>query len=157
MYLLNEYLHIIELGLIFNSQHSFQDVPVAALLDITNNRTVSWLKSRLSELHAETGDDVVFYVDTGNTFHTPHFFTFSTPLYNPDLYKEHFIRHCMDVKGIKVIGVSGASSKRPKAPAFVWMSDLESSWKGLQSIIPNMLHLGKTLLVPYLSKSSIIE
>lgn len=95
-------------------------------------------------MREETGDDVVFYLDTGNTFHTPHYFTFSRPINNPDLYKEHFITAAMEVDDFKVIGVSGASSKRPKAPAFVWMSHLNSSWSSLQSIIPNMLHLGKT-------------
>jgi len=118
----------------------FKDVPVAALLDITNTKTVVWLKNKLSQLKNETGDDVVFYIDTGNTFHTPHYFSFNSTLNNPDLYKEHFISACMDV--VKVIGVSGASSKRPKAPAFVWMSHVNSSWEGLQTIIPNMLHLG---------------
>ena len=104
---------------------------------------MNWLKSKLSKLREETGDDVVFYLDTGNTFHTPHYFTFSRPMNNPDLYKEHFITAAMEVDDFKVIGVSGASSKRPKAPAFVWMSHLNSSWSSLQSIIPNMLHLGK--------------
>ena len=33
------------------------------------------------------GEDVVFYLDTGNTFHTPHYFSFVEPLHNPDLYK----------------------------------------------------------------------
>ena len=114
------------------------------MLDITNDDTVTWLKSKLSKLREETGDDVVFYLDTGNTFHTPHYFTFARPMNNPDLYKEHFITAAMEVEDFKVIGVSGASSKRPKAPAFVWMSHLNSSWSSLQSIIPNMLHLGKT-------------
>jgi len=118
----------------------FKDVPVAALLDITNNKTVAWLKTKLSALIAEDASDAVFFLDTGNTFHTPHYFTFTQPLPNPDLYKEHFIKHCMDV--VKVIGVSGASSKRPKAPAFVWMTPLESSWESLQSIVPNVLNLG---------------
>eukprot|EP00092_Neocalanus_flemingeri_P006045 GFUD01006514.1.p1 GENE.GFUD01006514.1~~GFUD01006514.1.p1 ORF type:complete len:810 (-),score=153.12 GFUD01006514.1:109-2538(-) len=118
----------------------FKDVPVAALLDITNNKTVAWLKSKLSSLIAQDASEAVFFLDTGNTFHTPHFFSFEKPLPNPDLYKEHFIKHCMEV--VKVIGVSGASSKRPKAPAFVWMTPLESSWSSLQSIIPNVLNLG---------------
>ena len=113
------------------------------MLDITNEDSVDWLKSKLSKLREETGDDVVFYLDTGNTFHTPHYFTFSRPMNNPDLYKEHFITAAMEVDDFKVIGVSGASSKRPKAPAFVWMSHLNSSWSSLRSIIPNMLHLGK--------------
>ena len=68
---------------------------------------------------------------------------------NPDLYKEHFITAAMEVDDFKVIGVSGASSKRPKAPAFVWMSHLDSSWSSLQSIIPNMLHLGRHSFLSY--------
>jgi len=114
----------------------FKDSPVTALLDITNPSTVSWLKDKLGSITS----DAVFFLDTGNTFHTPHYFTFHKPLYNPDLYKEYFIKETM--KEIKVIGVSGASSKRPKAPAFVWLTPLESSWESLQSILPNLLNLG---------------
>ena len=125
---------------------------MAALLDITNTKTVVWLKNKLSQLKNETGDDVVFYIDTGNTFHTPHYFSFNSTLNNPDLYKEHFISACMDV--VKVIGVSGASSKRPKAPAFVWMSHVNSSWEGLQTIIPNMLHLGLNTIIKDLNDRS---
>ena len=84
-------------------------------------------------------------------------------LSNPDLYKEHFIAEAM--REVPVVGVSGASSKRPKvgrqastsyscpgpptppptpaqAPAFVWLSPLPPSWPSLQSIVPNILHLG---------------
>ena len=31
--------------------------------------------------------------------------------------------------------------RRPKAPAFLFLSPLESTWENLQSIIPNMLQL----------------
>ena len=60
------------------------------MLDITNPSAVAWLQIRLTMLQAVTGDDVVFYRDTGNTFHTPHHFSFAQPLVNPDLYKEQF-------------------------------------------------------------------
>ena len=33
------------------------------------------------------------------------------------------------------------SFRRPKAPAFLFLSPLESTWENLQSIIPNMLQL----------------
>ena len=119
-----------------------QDVPLAALLDITNQDTVDWLQSKLTDLVSSIGGEVAFFLDPGNTFHTPHYFTFAEPLYNPDLYKDIFIDKCMHV--VNVIGVSGSFSRRPKAPAFIWMSPLESSWNNLQSIIPNILHLGIT-------------
>ena len=118
----------------------FKDVPVAALLDITNKKTVAWLRSKLRELGEGDASEAVFVLDTGNTFHTPHYFAFNQSLSNPDLYKEHFIQQAMEE--VTVVGVSGASSKRPKAPAFVWLSPLDSSWFSLQSIVPNILHLG---------------
>merc|ERR1712155_93900 len=59
------------------------------------------------------------------------------------IYNIYTTLSTLQVPGLKVIGVSGASSKRPRAPAFVWMTEAESSWAGLQSIIPNMLHLGR--------------
>ena len=72
-------------------------MPVAALLDITNPATVSWLQRRLSSVHREAGGEVTFFLDTGNTQHTPHYFAFSRPLHNPDLYKQHFVSACMEV------------------------------------------------------------
>jgi len=118
----------------------FKDVPVAALLDITNKKTVAWLRSKLRDLGTGDANEAVFVLDTGNTFHTPHYFAFNQSLSNPDLYKEHFIQEAMEE--VTVVGVSGASSKRPKAPAFVWLSPLDSTWFSLQSIVPNILHLG---------------
>lgn len=54
-----------------------QDVASAALLDITNNRTAKWLKRQMQRLTAELGTRTVFYVDSGNTFHTPTYFEVS--------------------------------------------------------------------------------
>lgn len=52
-----------------------QDVKSAALLDITNEQTVSWLKGKLSALTRELGaKNVAFFVDSGNAFHTPTYF-----------------------------------------------------------------------------------
>ena len=46
----------------------FKDVPVAALLDITNKKTVAWLRSKLRELGEGDASEAVFVLDTGNTF-----------------------------------------------------------------------------------------
>ena len=53
-----------------------QDVASAGLLDITNNETVTWLRGRLRAVSDALGgdDNVVFYVDSGNAFHTPTYF-----------------------------------------------------------------------------------
>ena len=58
---------------------SIKDVPSAALLDVTNNDTVYWLKGRLREV-AGGLKNTVFFLDTGNTFHTPYYFTFKVYL-----------------------------------------------------------------------------
>ena len=113
------------------------------MLDITNPATVAWLQARLAALLASdphAPHETVFYLETGSAQHTPQHASFDHPLPNPDLYMEHFIHHIMQT--VKVIGVSGAASERPKAPAFVWLSPLESSWESLKSIVPNMLNLG---------------
>ena len=99
----------------------FQDVVSAGLLDITSNISAKWFRNQLKAViqNAHVGDpndflsnqdnDILFYLDTGNTFHTPTFYQFAVPLNNPDLYREYFIDNVMDDVG--VIGVSGASSK----------------------------------------------
>ncbi|XP_040580468.1 myogenesis-regulating glycosidase isoform X2 [Lepeophtheirus salmonis] len=117
----------------------FDNIPSTAFLDITNNMTVQWLQTRLEKLSKTLNNEALFYLDIGNTFHVPTYFNFSVPLDNPDLYGEHFTKHVMDQ--VPVIGVSGASSKRPKAPAFVFLSTPKSNWSNLQTIIPKVLHL----------------
>ena len=117
----------------------FQDVASAGLLDVTANHVVTWLKDKLQALKAIDPENILFYLDTGNTFHIPTYYKFNIPLDNPDLYRDYFVKHCMDE--VSVIGVSGASSKRPKAPAFLFLSPLESKWESLQSVIPNMLQM----------------
>ena len=52
-----------------------QDTPAAALLDVTNNDTSVWLKEKLRSVR-ENMNNTFFFLDTGNTFHTPHFFKF---------------------------------------------------------------------------------
>ena len=77
-------------------------------------------------------DAIMFYLDTGNTFHIPkyyevinyliqntnkkkyvkiyvYFLQFRVPLASPDLFSDLFVKHCMSE--VSVIGVSGASSK----------------------------------------------
>jgi len=116
-----------------------KDVASAGLLDITSNKSVSWLKSALRNLTHLDSENILFNLDTGNTFHMPTYYKFSVSLDNPDMFRDYFVKHCMSE--VSVIGVSGASSERPKAPAFIFLSSLESNWDSLRSIIPNMLQL----------------
>ena len=56
-----------------------------------------------------SGRDFHFYLDKGNSFHTPTYFEFSVPYDNPDLYGDFLLEAVME--RFPVIGVSGASSK----------------------------------------------
>ena len=51
-----------------------KDVPSAALLDITSNDTVAWIKSQLRDLLALDPENILFYLETGNTFHMPTYY-----------------------------------------------------------------------------------
>ena len=76
---------------------------------MTANHTITWLKSKLKALKDIDPENILFYLDTGNTFHIPTYYKFDVSLDNPDLYRDYFVRHCMSE--VPVIGVSGASSK----------------------------------------------
>ncbi len=57
-----------------------QDAATVALLDLTREDSLDWFKGRLTELLAELGqdggreEDVLFYLNTGNSHHTPTYF-----------------------------------------------------------------------------------
>ena len=92
---------------------------------------MNWLKNQLKSLKSLNEETIMFYLDTGNTFHIPKYYEviffkyliknvlynfilnfflqFKVPLASPDLFGDLFVKHCMSE--VSVIGVSGASSK----------------------------------------------
>ncbi|KAK0085438.1 hypothetical protein PV325_005213 [Microctonus aethiopoides] len=110
----------------------------AGVLDITNNKTIPWLQSKLENLltkyHVES-----FYLDLGTAHDMPHYYKCDKPLTNPDHYKTLFTKSI--IGSIPVIGVSGAIS-RPKAPVFVSLPPFPSSWKAITTVIPTILNYG---------------
>jgi len=82
---------------------------------------------------------VSFFLNTGDFTSIPKYFQFSNKLSNPDVSRDVFVDVIM--KHFSVIGVSGISNKRPKAPAYVFMREVESTWQGLRSVLWNSLHL----------------
>ena len=70
-----------------------KDVSSVGILDITSNDSVAWLKSQLKALKSLDPDNILFYLDTGNTFHMPTYYEFSQSLDNPDLYRGAFINY----------------------------------------------------------------
>ena len=51
-----------------------KDVASAGLLDITSNNSVKWLKSALKNLKKLDPENILFNLDTGNTFHMPTYY-----------------------------------------------------------------------------------
>ena len=51
-----------------------KDVASAGLLDITSNNSVKWLKSALKNLKKLDSENILFNLDTGNTFHMPTYY-----------------------------------------------------------------------------------
>ena len=54
-----------------------KDVQSAGLLDITSNKSVTWLRSALKNLTELNPDNILFYLETGNTFHMPTYYKVS--------------------------------------------------------------------------------
>ncbi|XP_076231936.1 uncharacterized protein LOC143177703 isoform X2 [Calliopsis andreniformis] len=108
------------------------------VLDITNNKTLPWLQSKLESLITKYHVDS-FYLDLGTAQDMPHYYKCEQPLTNPDHYKTLFTTAILG--SVPVIGVSGAIS-RPRAPVFVSLPPFSSSWKAIKTVIPTVLTYG---------------
>nr|XP_018915739.1 PREDICTED: uncharacterized family 31 glucosidase KIAA1161 isoform X1 [Bemisia tabaci] len=125
----------------------YNSVRSAGMIDITNNNTIPWLKSKLSKLVADYQINS-FYLDLGKAYDIPHYYKFTKKLTNPDHYKGLFISAV--VGSVQVFGVSGAIA-RPPAPIFVSLPPLPSTWESLQVMIPLILTygiVGYSFLIP---------
>ncbi|XP_012141240.1 myogenesis-regulating glycosidase isoform X4 [Megachile rotundata] len=108
------------------------------VVDITNNKTLPWLQSKLESLIMKYHVDS-FYLDLGTAQDMPHYYKCEQPLTNPDHYKTIFTKAILG--SVPVIGVSGAIS-RPRAPVFVSLPPFSSSWKAIKTVIPTVLTYG---------------
>ncbi|XP_031845776.1 uncharacterized protein LOC116432689 isoform X2 [Nomia melanderi] len=108
------------------------------VLDITTNRTLPWLQSKLESLIMKYHVDS-FYLDLGTAQDMPHYYKCEQPLTNPDHYKTLFTKAILG--SVPVIGVSGAIS-RPRAPVFVSLPPFSSSWRAIKTVIPTVLTYG---------------
>ncbi|XP_053693350.1 myogenesis-regulating glycosidase [Sabethes cyaneus] len=116
----------------------FKSLASAGVIDITNNATVTWLKDKLQKIVENLGIDS-FYLDFGNAFNIPRYYQCSSMLENPDQYKNVFMSRFEG--NLNIFGVSSAVSV-PRPPAFVSLPPVNSSWCGLQTIIPTLLSYG---------------
>ncbi|XP_058455763.1 myogenesis-regulating glycosidase isoform X1 [Malaya genurostris] len=141
------FLETVSKKLLIHERESEQSIPAltrykslasAGVIDITNNETVSWLKDKLKKLTESIGIDS-FYVDFGNAFSIPRYYQCSSMLENPDQYKTTFMNRFEG--NLNIFGVSSAISV-PRPPAFLSLPPVNSSWSGLQNIIPTLLAYG---------------
>lgn len=143
-------------GLLISERFSDRRIPAltryktldsAGVLDITNNKTVPWLLNKLKKVMGKYKFDA-FYLDVGTAYNMPHYYQCDRPLVNPDEYKTLFTNSLQGA--IPLFGINSAI-ERPKSPAFVDLPKFESSWDGLQRVIPTILTygiLGYPFLIP---------
>lgn len=133
--------------LLVSERHSDRRIPAltryksvlsAGVLDVTNNKSIPWLVEKLNVVK-QSYDIDAFYLDLGIAYNMPHYYQCEKALTNPDKYKTIFINSLQGVTNI--VGVSSAV-ERPRAPIFVSLPQFESSWTGLQSVIPTILTYG---------------
>jgi myogenesis-regulating glycosidase len=117
---------------------SYKTSPSVGVLDITNNATIPWLQGRLDKIVKDYKFDS-FYLDFGTAYNMPRYYACAKTLANPDEYKTIFTSVLDGVVGI--IAVNSATSV-PRPPAFLSMPTVNSSWAGLQSLIPTVLAYG---------------
>lgn len=110
----------------------------AGVIDVTNNASIPWLLSKLEHLKKAYQIDS-FYFDFGNAYNMPHYYQCSKTLDNPDQFKSIFLSYLEE--SVQMIGVTGSVTV-PRPPAFLSLPPVNSSWEGLQSIIPTVLSYG---------------
>ncbi|KAI5696216.1 hypothetical protein M8J76_007764 [Diaphorina citri] len=110
----------------------------AGMFDVTSNRTVQFLQTKLRSLVEEYNIDS-FYLDLGTAYDLPRYYNFKRNLSNPDEYKTEFINHL--IASVNISGISSAI-QRPPSPVFVSLPVLPSTWESLQLIIPTALTYG---------------
>ncbi|XP_055603600.1 myogenesis-regulating glycosidase isoform X2 [Uranotaenia lowii] len=116
----------------------YKSLASAGVLDITNNATIPWVRNHLQKITETLGIDS-FYIDFGNAYSMPRYYQCSTTLNNPDQYKSIFMERFEG--NLNIFGVSSAISV-PRPPAFLSLPPVNSSWSGLQTIIPTLLSYG---------------
>lgn len=110
----------------------------AGVLDVTNTNAIPWLLEKLKKIVNDYKIDS-FFIDFGTAYNMPHYYQCNKSLVNPDQYKSIFLSSIEE--HVQLFGVSGAISV-PRPPAFLSLPPLNSSWEGLQSIIPTVLTYG---------------
>ncbi|KAF5283626.1 hypothetical protein FQA39_LY17275 [Lamprigera yunnana] len=116
----------------------YKSLESAGVLDITYNKTIPWFLEKLKAVMTKYKFDA-FYLDLGVAYNMPHYYQCERPLINPDHYKTLFINSLQGT--ISIFGVNSAV-EMPRAPAFVSLPQFESSWDGLQRVIPTILTYG---------------
>uniref|UniRef100_A0A182MJV1 Glycoside hydrolase family 31 N-terminal domain-containing protein n=1 Tax=Anopheles culicifacies TaxID=139723 RepID=A0A182MJV1_9DIPT len=116
----------------------YKSTTSAGVLDVTNNASIPWLAEQLKKI-SETVEIDSYFVDFGTAFNIPRYYQCSQTLGNPDEYKNYFMERFEGT--LSIFGVSSAISV-PRPPAFLSLPPVNSSWSGLQSIIPTMLSYG---------------
>ncbi|XP_065157579.1 myogenesis-regulating glycosidase isoform X2 [Atheta coriaria] len=116
----------------------YKSLESAGMLDVSNNRTMPWLIEKLRAINKKYPFHA-YYLDLGTAYNLPHYYQCENMLHNPDQYKTQFINNIQG--NLNIFGVNSAI-ERPRAPIFVSLPMVESSWDGLRRVIPSILTYG---------------
>ncbi|XP_076259597.1 myogenesis-regulating glycosidase isoform X2 [Rhynchophorus ferrugineus] len=116
----------------------YKTLQSAGVLDLTNNRTIPWLLDKLKTVINKYKFNA-FFLNLGSAYDIPHYYQCEKPLINPDQYKTIFVNSIQNA--VSIFGISDAID-RPRSPSFVTLPRFESSWDGLQRVIPTILTYG---------------
>ncbi|XP_050087053.1 myogenesis-regulating glycosidase isoform X1 [Anopheles aquasalis] len=116
----------------------YKSTTSAGVLDVTNNASIPWLAEKLKRI-SESVEIDSYFLDFGTAFNIPRYYQCAHTLVNPDEFKNYFMERFEGT--LSIFGVSSAVTV-PRPPAFLSLPPVNSSWSGLQTIIPTMLSYG---------------
>ncbi|RXG67982.1 putative family 31 glucosidase [Armadillidium vulgare] len=108
-----------------------------AYTDFTNPRASTWFVSMLSEIKDDTGIDL-FHLNPPDAHSIPRYHEFNRPISNADLALQPFLKA---VSKINLPLSTEAILSPPPLPTFVSISNEDSGWKALESLVPRILTL----------------
>lgn len=112
-------------------------IPAGVLTDFTNPRASKWFVANLKTLQKEFEIDR-FHLDPPDTFSIPQYHEFHLQISNPDLALQRFLK---EVSTVSLPLSTESVISPPKPPTFVSVSNGESGWQSLASLVPRILTL----------------
>ena len=106
---------------------------LAACVDLTRDSSKAWFKDKLLNLKVNS-----FEFHGGGVNHLPACYQFYNKSMDPGQFSIEYAKFAVSMNGLNV----HVGHRTQKLPIFVRMSDKDSNWNGLKTIIPTVLTYG---------------